>query len=374
MAECAVNPERLLALLREMVNIYSPSGKEHELVEFLEAYLRPTRLEVELREVGDGRANLEVHSGGGEMRTLFLGHVDTVPAYDIERYELSERDGVYAGLGTADMKGGCAAMLEAFVSCAERGMLPEGVMLALVVGEEETGDGTRALLQEHSFDQALVAEPTDLHPCLEHYGYVEMIVRAFGYRRHAAMSGRDTNAIRSLLPLLLRLEERIEEREPGTVLNIRDLHSSESGFAVPDRCVASLDLHIPPDRDAAAFASSLRSFADTHLQDSHLTRHEVVFDTLASGFRTGEDGPLARTVKSVCGRCEIPWEPRAFTSHSDANLLHDTGCATLMLGPGQLAKAHTRDESVEPAQVVQASDLFARTLQVLARSEEATSV
>ena len=356
-----VNRDRLFALFGDMVDLYSPSGKEDELTDFLEAYLRACGLRVTAQPVDETRRNLVVSSGASPS-LLFLGHIDTVPAYDIEHYGFSACEAVCRGLGTADMKGGCAAMIEAFAGAAERGALREDAALALVVGEEETGDGTRALLESPRYREALVAEPTAMRPCLAHYGYVEMFVRAFGYRRHAAMSTRDTNAIRALLRLLLRIEERVERDEPETVLNIRDLHSSEAGFAVPDLCAAGVDLHVPPDTRAGPYAEELRRFVDATLDESRASRYEIEFPTLADGFRVDPGAALPRTLERIYGQSGRGWEPGAFTSHSDANLLYDAGCRPVVLGPGRLADAHTRDECVDFEQVVAASEIYAGVL------------
>ena len=231
-----------------------------------------------------------------------------------------------------------------------------------MVGEEETGDGTQALLASHSFETALVAEPTNLQPCLEHYGYVELLVRAFGYRRHAAMSDRDTNAIHAMLRFLIQLEDRIENEEPQTVLNIRDLHSSESGFAVPDRCAAAIDLHIPPGTRAQDYATKLQSFIEQSLGKSRASKYEIDFPTLADGFTAAAESSLPQELMKIFQILEKPWEPIAFRSHSDANLLRDAGCQPIILGPGLLAKAHTKDESVEFDQVCAAAEIYARLL------------
>ena len=359
-----VNTKRLHALFRNMIEIYSPSGKEEELIDFLENVLCASGLTVERQLVDGTRGNLLISAGAANPDTLFLGHIDTVPAYDIEHYGFTEENGVCRGLGTADMKSGCAAMIEAFMCAAEQGALPRNCLLALVVGEEETGDGTQALLQSRSFRSALVAEPTNLQPCLEHYGYVELLVRAFGYRRHDAMSNRDTNAIHAMLRFLIALEDRIESEE-GTVLNIRDLHSSESGFAVPDRCAAAIDLHVSPGTSARDYAGALSRFVDAELTGSRASRHEVQYPTLADGFCTRPDELLAQKLQQVFQILEKEWAPAAFQSHSDANLLRDAGCQTIILGPGQLAKAHTRDETVEFEQVAAAAEIYARLLRAL---------
>jgi acetylornithine deacetylase len=360
-----VNVKRLYALFQNMVDHYSPSGKEEELTEFLENVLVASGLTVERQPVDETRSNLLVSTGTGVPETLFLGHIDTVPAFDIEHYGFTDKNGQISGLGTADMKSGCAAMIEAFMSAAEQGSLPDSVLLALVVGEEETGDGTQALLASHTFSSALVAEPTNLQPCLEHYGYVELLIRAFGYRRHAAMSDRETNAIHAMLRFLVQLEDRIENEEPDTVLNMRDLHSSESGFAVPDRCAAAIDLHIPPDMKAHDYADRLKEFVEQALGQSRASRHEIEFPTRATGYRIAAESPLPQAIKSVFQTLEKEWNPVAFRSHSDANLLLDAGCLPIILGPGLLAKAHTRDESVEFAQVAEAAEVYAQLLNIL---------
>ena len=90
--------------------------------------------------------------------------------------------------------------------------------------------------------------------------------------------------------------------------------------------------------------------------------HELEFPTLADGFGTDADHPLVRRLEAAFRAQGLPWKPAAFTSHSDANLLNEAGCACIMLGPGDLAKAHTREESVEFAQVVAAASLYSRLL------------
>jgi acetylornithine deacetylase len=364
-----IDRERLFNLFAGMVDIYSPSGKEEEVTDYLASAVRAGGLPVVEQEVDGSRRNLLVCGDGESPTTLFLGHVDTVPAFDIERSGFSAADdGECSGLGTADMKGGCAAMVEAFLTFCPGRPLPGGVALALVVGEEENGDGTQALLEEFSFREAIVAEPTGLRPCLSHYGYVEVMLRAFGYRRHAAMSGRETNAIRAMLRLLLRIEDRVEAEEEPSILNVRDLHSSESGFAVPDRCSATVDVHLRPEVSAGRYGEDLCRFADDILAASRASRHEIEVATVAEGYRADPGGRLATSLRRVLEDSAVGWHPDAFRSHSDANLLYEQGCAPIVMGPGQLAKAHTLDESVPFEQVAQASQLYTDLLANLSHS------
>ena len=357
-----INTERLKALFRDMVDIYSPSGKEEEVTEMLAGYLHEHGLPVTLREVSDGRRNVEVVFSDKRPDVAFIGHIDTVPAFDIEEYGFEEKDGIVSGLGTADMKSGCAAMIEAFVKMVEAGKLTDRAGLFLVVGEEETGDGTAALLESRSFPWAVVAEPTNLLPCLSHYGYMEMFVRAFGTRRHASKAGREYNSIFGMLNMLLTLGRRFEDKHKNAVLNIRDIHSSESGFAVPGSCEAWLDFHMPPNSNLAELSRQLEKIVDDSLKGSAATRYEIDFPTLAEGYMLQEQGLVPELLKGIYERLSLEWKPGAFESHSDANLLWEAGCKPVILGPGQLAKAHTSDESVKFEQVSTAAEIYFQML------------
>jgi len=361
-----IREERLLALMRDMVDIYSPTGKEEEITRYLADYLLRHDLPVTLREVADGRRNIEILDPDTPAEVAFIGHVDTVPAFDLERFGFSQDGDRIRGLGSADMKGGCAAMIEAFIAAVEAGRRPPRAALFLVVDEEERGDGTRALLDAHRPDWALIAEPTELRPCLDHYGYLELEIRAFGTRRHASLSGPEYNAIFSLLRALLRVGELLESEYPRIVMNIRDLHSSESGFAVPDRCDAAIDLHTPPAADPALLAERLDELVRTSLTGSAATRHEISFPTSVPGYRLEDQGLLPDLLRAAFGQRGWPWHPDVFRSASDANLLYPAGCRPVILGPGQLAQAHTREESVAWSQVVDAARLYLDLLMALA--------
>jgi acetylornithine deacetylase len=361
----SIQDSRLKDLFRDMVDIYSPSGKEEEIVTFLADWLRRAGLPVALREVTEDRYNIEVVWSDAQPDVAFLGHVDTVAAFDIERYEFDEREGLIYGLGTADMKGGCAALIEAFLSYVEAGNEPQRAGLFLVVGEEEAGDGTAALLDDWRYPWAIVAEPTNLVPCLSHYSYVEMLVRAFGTRRHAAQAGHDYNAIFSMLRLLLHLAEWIEREYPDAILNIRDLHSSESGFAVPDRCAAWVDLHLPPQAPLEDLSEGLEKLVQDSLTGSAVTHYEMGFPTLAKGYELLHEGLLPELLAVAYRDLDLDFSPGSFHSHSDANLLWNVNCKPVILGPGQLAKAHTRDESISFEQVARAARLYLAILRAL---------
>ncbi len=348
-----------------MVNIYSPSGKEKQITEFLNQYLCKYKLPVNLSEVSEGRHNIEVLFNDKKLEVAFIGHIDTVPAYDIEQYEFVINNDTVRGLGTADMKGGCAAMIEGFIAAAEAGIKPEKAGLFLVIGEEENGDGIKELIRSRRFPWAIVAEPTDLYPCFTHFGYLEMLVRAFGTRRHASMAGREYNAIFSMLKMLKQVAEFVEKEKPEIIMNIRDLHSSEAGFAVPGSCEAWIDFHMPPDIDPEKLANELRSKCRASLNKSDATNYNIEFPTLSKGYSLYKNNPISKMLKNIYEQNGMTFETASFKSHSDSNFLKQAGCNPIILGPGKLTKAHTRNESIRFSSVTAAAHLYKDILQKL---------
>ncbi|MCA1765143.1 MAG: M20/M25/M40 family metallo-hydrolase [Desulfobulbaceae bacterium] len=351
-------PKRLEKLLQRMVDIYSPSGKEGDLLDFLKGYLKRRDLPVIIQEVDDDRYNIILAPANIDLQLAFIGHIDTVAAPDLDNYGYELQGDLAQGLGVADMKGGCAAMLEAYLTFQEAGNQEAPIALCLVVGEEESGDGAEKLMKSYHFPWAVIGEPTDMVPCLQSYGYVEIQLMARGARQHASLARRRHNAVEVMLQTILRLTHQLEAKHPQVNYNIRDLFSSHSGFAVPERCEAWLDLHVPPGMDIGEILLDLEVVA-TGQQESG-TSIEMGFRsaTIAAGYQIPEKAAMVDTIKNVFKTHRIDWSTDAFRSHSDANQIWASGVKPIILGPGQLEQAHSHDESASFQQICLAAEVY----------------
>jgi acetylornithine deacetylase len=359
-----IRPQRLLRLLRRMIDIYSPSGKEEELSAYLYHFFKKQQLPVRRQMLEDSRYNLIVAPPDVDIELALIGHVDTVTAHDLEDIEFTSEGGIISGLGAADMKGGCAAIIEACLCLWESGIGRRPVALILVVGEEENGDGTMRLLEEYHFPWAIIAEPTRLVPCLAHYGYIEMQLTTLGKRRHASLAKGRANPVESMLKALLALTHHMTTRRPEAVYNIRDLRTSSSGFAVPEWCHAWIDLHLPPHTPTGALCAELEEVAALPAS-RNLKAAEVRFHTIQDGYDLPDKGIVVESLQKVFTQRGLPWQPEAFPSHSDANLLWAHGIKPILLGPGSLAKSHVPDESVGEGEVIAAAEIFYRLLSMM---------
>lgn len=353
-----IQPQRLGKLLQRLVDIYSPSGKEGDVLDFLKGYLKRRNLPVVIQEVDEDRYNIILAPANKDIQLAFIGHVDTVAAPDLDNYSYSVQGDRVQGLGVADMKGGCAAMLEAFLTFWEAGNSEAPIALCLVVGEEESGDGAEKLMKSYHFPTAIIGEPTDMVPCLQSYGYVEIQLTARGARQHASLAKRRHNAVEVMLQTLLRLTHQLESKHPDVNYNIRDLFSSHSGFAVPERCEAWLDLHVPPGGNIGEILIDMEEVVLSRKENRSNIGMGFRSATIAAGYQIPEKAAIVDTIKNIFKERNLTWSSDAFRSHSDANQIWASGVKPIILGPGQLEQAHSHDESASMQQICLAAEIY----------------
>ena len=250
-------------------------------------------------------------------------------------------------------------MIEAFTVLAERSSPFPAVGLVLLVDEEEDNKGAKSFIEgEYTAPWAIIGEPTNMTPCLGHYGYLEVMLRTQGKRAHSAMPELGQNAIEAMLKLLLLVTEYAISSPHGLVYNVRELSGFPGGFVVPDACEAWLDLHLPPNSRIDILKTELEQLiSEADREIPHLDA-SLKFEDTYSGYLISENRPLVGKLKEAYRKLSLPWEPQEFRSHSDGNILWAAGIDPVILGPGRLEAAHTPEESVSFEQVVLAAQLY----------------
>ncbi len=356
----AVNRARLRKLFRNLLDIYSPSGKEEQVVDYLHRYLKRHGLPVIRQAVDENRDNLVVSFADGAPELAFIGHLDTVTAYELQEFGYREQGDCIKGLGAADMKGSCAAMVEAFVSLQERGIPATSLLLGLVVGEEENGDGSAKLIEAFRFPWAVIGEPTELAPCLSHYGYIELQLHTRGRRLHASQVKRRRTAVGRMLRILLRLSRYLEKERGELVYNIRDLFSSGGGFVVPDGCEARVDVHVPPAADIDSICTEIESAVVEEGEGDSGIEVEIRFLTREAGYEVPSEARVVEALKASFREGGRDWTPSVFPSHSDANQFYRAGIMPVIVGCGRLQDAHAPGEAVRFSEVAETAELYLR--------------
>lgn len=365
----AVDDRRLLSLLTDAVAQYSPSYAEEPVMEVFCGRLAECGISY-LRQpvpqlggtISDERANLIVELGPHPAHMMWVGHVDTVPMIDDEYPGVQQEGDILHGLGTADMKSGCAAITEAIaalVACDVE--FKRGLCVALVVGEEEYGDGSQALLAQRTAPLVVIGEPTGLVPCVSHYGYYECRLRTFGTRAHAALPEVGASAIHAMLEWMGAILDAAYAAPFAEKMSVnpREIRGGGELFVVADECEAAIDFHVPPgvsaDTVSALVATARAQAAQTH--PTCRLEFENVF--WAPGYANAPDEPGLAPLGKAYEHLDLAWSPTPFRSHSDGSLFYQKGAMPVICGPGRLEVAHTRKEHVSIAEVQRAARLYA---------------
>ncbi len=387
-----MNVDRLDALLMDAVRRYSPSLAEEPATEVFEAALDGAgvpswRQPVESEETTEDdrasvsvvakvadqprggraggkaarRANLIVQLGPEPAALMWVGHVDTIALKHDEDHKVRKDGDLVYGLGAADMKGGCAAMVEAVIAVSEAKIpLKRGVKVAFVVGEEEIGDGSEAVVEVLDSPLTVVGEPTGLIPCIDHYGYLEYRLTSLGRRAHAALPEIGDNAIHLMLSWItdiLRQATRLPAGDQMAV-SLREIRGGTGVFVTADQCEALLDVHLPPGLDGGVIAGMIEEAKEALPRGG---RADLSFEELfwAPGYATHPGDPRLAPLGSAFQAEGLTWEPGTFRSHSDAPTLYTAGTLPVICGPGRLEVAHTRFEHVSLDEVHRAARLYA---------------
>jgi acetylornithine deacetylase/succinyl-diaminopimelate desuccinylase-like protein len=146
-------------LLQQLIRFdtTNPPGNEGDCMEFIRGLLAEAGVEAELYAREPGRPNLVARLPGSRNgRPLLLqGHVDVVTtvgqAWQRPPFAGELVDGYVWGRGAADMKGGVAMLVSAFMRAARGEIEPAGDLVLAVLADEEAGGdlGARFLVEEH---------------------------------------------------------------------------------------------------------------------------------------------------------------------------------------------------------------------------------
>jgi|GEM_PF-63138 acetylornithine deacetylase len=371
----------IVALLSDLVAIESVNPAyqggargEGAVAEYVAQYLRAIGIEPEFQSVLPQRANVLGRLRGNGQATLILeAHMDTVslaPMPDALTPKI--RDGKMYGRGACDDKASLAAMLYALKLLREYGGGQHAdILLAAVVDEEVAFRGVLALIEAKPHAQgAVVGEPTNLLPVIAHKGVVRFRIRTIGRAVHTARLDEGNNAIYQMTRVIDALREKIEPRLPARALPrlgaptlcVSTIRGGIQVNMVPDECVIEIDRRIVPGETHAQVLQEIDAVLDAlRAQEPTFKIERLAPDLADFALDTPRGASIARTTRAACEIIRGATDFGAVGYGSDASKLSELAhIPSIVLGPGDIAQAHTADEWVEIAQVVQAAEIYAQ--------------
>ncbi len=349
------SPSRLLC---DLVDIDSVTGNEQGVILFLEDRLQRMGASITRYPMGEGRYNLLGSIGSGRPIVCLNAHADTMPPSGQSVPRSVREKGIVRGLGSCDDKASIASMLLALQSLA-RLELRGRVDLLVSIDEEVSSNGVRTCVQNgYRCDFAIVGEPTGLAPVIAHSGLVFLDLIAKGTGGHGSSPWTGKNAIVSMFELYRDLDGLVSKfpvhalvGRPST--NLGTISGGDATNRIPDRCHATVDVRVMPGMSVSDAIERMRRLVEGRDGEFKVYKRG---DPMESDRASRLLDAVLDCESEVLG---APMPPRGFRGWTEADPFRNLlGADTLVLGPGEIAHAHSPNEFIELAQVENAFRIY----------------
>lgn len=377
----SIDESYLTKITRELVQInstnptLSPGGKgEAEIGAYVAEKLMELGLEVTTNEIAPGRVNVTgVLKGSGGGRSLLLnGHLDTVgvDGMAIDPFGGELRDGRVYGRGAQDMKGSLAAMIAAAKAILDAGISLRGDLLITGVADEEHSSiGTEALVKQFKVDGAIVTEPTDMHLCRAHRGFIWFEVETIGRAAHGSRyaEGLDANMrMGRFLAELEKLGQELLQRKPHELAGPPSLHAAllQGGTEIStyaDRCTLKIERRTVPGETVEGATAELREIVDRLAEQDSTFKATLKATFWREPFEVTSEARIVQIMDKALDE-RLGYHPghTGQTFWTDAALIADAGMETVLLGPKGCG-LHSAEEWVDMDSVIDLAHVLAET-------------
>ncbi|NVM02433.1 MAG: M20/M25/M40 family metallo-hydrolase [Candidatus Helarchaeota archaeon] len=233
--------------LKKLVEIYSPSGKEEKIAEFLKEEMKKLGFEV----WNDPAGNVIGEIGSGKPLMLFSSHIDTVPGEIPVKIE----SGRLYGRGSVDAKGSIAAMILAISTLAKQDIKSKIIFVGLVEEEISLKGIDQLIKNQFKVDYAIFGEPAGSDRIGAAYKGrlgLKFTIKTKKGQGHVASSWLYINAIEESYLLWTELKTHLEQKYKGkspffsVIPNLTIIQGGTAVNVVPESCSMNIDIRFPP--------------------------------------------------------------------------------------------------------------------------------
>lgn len=355
-----------IELLRNSLEIYSPSRSESILANFL----KDVCLDLGFEQANiDSVGNVVAMKGSGSPVILLCGHMDTVPGIVPVRL-----DGDYMyGRGASDAK---APLISMLLGAADFPKQNGTIIFAGVVDEEGNATGIKNLVKDRNLrpHYAIFGEPSGIDNITVSYkGRLEIrLLCDVNNSAHASAPWISLNAIEEIYNIWANLKKVLDSYEINNSKNKADLVSysitevngGSSHNVTPQKCRMTIDIRIP----ASLSCDDILSLLDAKLNEIKKDKNDITIkyhvEDRTEPFQASASSTLVRSlVLSILdNRKKRPLLLKK-TGTGDMNILGNVlNIPVVTYGPGDPHSSHTVNERVYIPEYLTGIEIYKNTL------------
>ncbi|RUZ79394.1 M20/M25/M40 family metallo-hydrolase [Mesorhizobium sp. M7A.F.Ca.US.006.01.1.1] len=386
----AIDAPALIAACQEVVRIESLTGQEANVAKFVAEKM----IELSFDDVKiDANGNVigTVFGDGTGPSVMINGHIDHVPVgamqnpfsgelVDAARW--GESGQAIFGRGSCDMKCNVISAIYAVGALRRSGLKPGGDVIVVADVEEETDSpkGVKAVIESGiRADYGISVESTRGQVYLGHRGKLEFEVCFHGRTSHASEPSNGVNAIYLSTAFIGALEQyasTLPEDEllgPATVV-VTGMHSfPDNGTAVvPDLVKMRVDRRYIRGEDEESCLSEIRQILKSAYGETEGGKWSAEVTNHYPLMFTPQTSLVAQA--AIVAALDVDDAAPAISAWRfgvNGTFMNAAGIPTIGLGPGDEKWAHTPEEHVGTADLVNSTRKIARAVMALTKSGEA---
>ena len=344
------------------------------LIDWVEEYLERFGARCRRTFNADGtKANLFAAIGPDAPGGVVLsGHTDVVPVdgqdWHTDPFELTERDGLLYGRGTADMKGFAAVFLSRLASLTT-GAMDKPLYLALSYDEEVGCLGIDrmvddALAQFTRPDFAIVGEPTTMQLVRAHKSINVFRTVVTGKAAHSSQPRLGAGAILAAGRIIEHLEAigRLRREAAGesgceppwTTVQVGTIQGGTAVNILPAQCEFLWEYRSLPDENPALIIQAMQTFIEREvLPDLREFAPEASIETTpiarVAPLMPDSKAKAESWVRGLSGVRDGGSGEVSFAT--EAGSFQRAGISSVVCGPGSINQAHQPNEFIDPTEL-----------------------
>jgi LysW-gamma-L-lysine carboxypeptidase len=365
--------EKAVQLLTNLLGIYSPSGKEEEIGNFLAEEMVKLGFQVGK----DGIGNVIGVVGEGEPVILLCGHMDTVAGHIPLRVE---QDKIYAR-GAVDAKGPLAAMVMAASEVVKDSSFTGKILVASVVEEEATSRGVKHLItQGIEADYAIFGEPSGVENITIGYkGQVQLKVAVKTETGHSSTPWLYDNALEKAYELWQQIKnsyhysplekQEIQESPFNTVTAcLTKLTGGRATSVIPFESEMTIDIRVPPQFTTTQVIEQTQKIIAKYQEGNPKVSIKSTINDTVEPFEVNKTSPLVHALSAAVRKVlNKPAMLLRKTGTGDMNILGKAmNLPIVTYGPGDSHLDHTIEEHIVISEYLAGIQIYKETLLKLA--------
>ena len=368
-------PNSVLDLLIEMISfdtvnehISERHFPEKKMMEQIESYALQWGFQVSRLPIANTSANsafnllITYEAYKDAPWLLFESHADTVDVKNmtVNPFIAEVIDGKLYGRGACDTKGSGASMLWALQKYSQGVDKPNNIALLFVTDEEISKTGANSFVGAQLSQLpwkpvgVIVGEPTICRLVVAHNGVLRWKIRTKGVAAHSSNPVNGKSAISAMAKLILEFERiycaETNAIHPLTGRSACSVNTITGGSAVniiPSVCEIEIDRRILPGEDPLDVRKSIQAVLDSIcLADSSIEveTSEPFIDFPLDPLSNVE---FAAQISKSLDSLGFADELLGVAYGTDASTYSFAGLSAVVIGPGSIDQAHTKDEWIE---------------------------